>query len=67
MFSFLIVITILFVMIAAFKYLFSKGNKPEDIHKWLIWAAVAIVVALVAKGFPIIVSSFFTDATFVGC
>ena len=67
MFSFLIVLTILFVMIAAFKYLFSHGDKASDIHKWLIWAAVAIIVALLAKGFPFIVANFFEAGTFTGC
>lgn len=68
MFGFLVVLTILFVMIAAFRYLFDQGKKPEEIHKMLIYAAVAIVVALLAKGFPMIVSSFFSDSTaFTGC
>jgi hypothetical protein len=59
-FWFLIVLTIIFVLIAAFGYLTAAGD-PEKVKtagQRLLYAAVAIVVALIAKGLPLIVSSF---------
>ncbi len=56
----LIVFTIIFVLYAAFQYLTAAGN-PEKVSaagSTLIYAAVAVVVALIAKGLPLIVSSF---------
>jgi hypothetical protein len=56
----LIVLTIVFVLVAAFKYL-TAGGDPEKVKSagaTLLYAAVAVVVALIAKGLPLIVSSF---------
>ena len=56
----LIVLTIIFVLIAAFKYL-TAGGDPEKVKSagsTLLYAAIAVVVALIAKGLPLIVSSF---------
>ena len=69
MFWGLIVLTIIFVLIAAFKYLTAAGN-PEAVKgagTMLLYAAIAVVVALIAKGFPMIVSSFFNTQVFSGC
>lgn len=56
----LIVLTIIFVLVAAFKYLTAAGDpeKVKSAGSTLLYAAVAVVVALVAKGLPLIVSSF---------
>lgn len=56
----LIVLTIVFVLVAAFKYLTAAGD-PEKVKaagSTLLYAAIAVVVALIAKGLPLIVSSF---------
>lgn len=66
----LIVLTIIFVLVAAFKYLTAAGD-PEKVKgagNTLLYAAVAVVVALIAKGLPLIVSSFIGGGlTSTGC
>jgi len=56
----LIVLTIVFVLVAAFKYLTAAGDpeKVKSAGSTLLYAAIAVVVALIAKGLPLIVSSF---------
>ncbi len=59
-FYLLIVLTIIFVLYAAFKYLTAAGD-PEKVKaagSTLLYAAVAVVIALIAKGLPMIVSNF---------
>jgi uncharacterized protein YacL len=61
MFWVLISLAIIMVMWAAYNYLIA-GDDTEKVHratKTLTFAAVAVVVALLAKGFPDIVSSIF--------
>ncbi len=56
----LIVLTIIFVLVAAFKYLTAAGD-PEKVKaagSTLLYAAIAVVVALIAKGLPLLVSTF---------
>lgn len=56
----LIILTIIFVLVAAFRYLTAAGE-PEKVKKagqTLLYAAIAVIVALIAKGLPLIVSSF---------
>ena len=56
----IIVFSILFVLVAAFKYLTAAGD-PEKVKSaslTLLYVVVAIVVALIAKGFPSLISSF---------
>jgi magnesium-transporting ATPase (P-type) len=55
----LLVLTIVFVIWAAFLYLTAAGD-PEKVKAaghTLLYAAVAIIVGLIAKGLPLIVSS----------
>lgn len=57
----LIIITVFFIVLAAFKYL-TAGGDPEKVKtasKDLMFAAIAIVVVFLAKGFPSIVVSLF--------
>ena len=59
LFGILIFLTIFFVILAAFKYLTASGD-PEKVKaasQDLLYAAVAIVVGLLAKGIPLIVGS----------
>jgi hypothetical protein len=56
----LIVLSIVFVLVAAYRYLFSSGD-PEKVrgaNKTLIYAAIAIVVALIAAGVPSLINNF---------
>lgn len=56
----LIVLTIIFVLYAAFLYLTAAGEpeKVKEASHTLLYAAVAVIVALIAKGLPLIVSGF---------
>lgn len=58
-FAVLILIAIIFVFVAAFRYL-TAGGDPEKVggaNRTLIYAAVAIAVGLLAKAIPLIVGS----------
>ena len=53
-FSVLILLAVAFVFIAAYKYLFAAGN-PEsvkDANKMIMYAAIAMAVALLAWSLP---------------
>jgi len=68
-FYLLIILTIIFVLVAAFKYLTAAGD-PEKVKSagaTLLYAVVAIVIALVAKGIPMIVASFFNTGAITAC
>jgi hypothetical protein len=59
-FYFLIVLAVIFIIIAAFKYLTAAGD-PEKVKSagtMLIYTAVAIVVALLARAIPLVIGSF---------
>jgi hypothetical protein len=65
LFTFLVVLAVIFVLVAAYKYLTAAGD-PEKVKaagNTLIYAAVAIVVALFARGLPLIVESLFAGST----
>ncbi|MDO8302682.1 MAG: hypothetical protein Q7T18_05535 [Sedimentisphaerales bacterium] len=55
----LIIVTIFFVLMAAFKYLTADGDpgKVSEASKQLLYAAIAIVVGILAVVFPKIVAS----------
>jgi hypothetical protein len=61
----LIVFAVIMVLIAAYGYLTSGGD-PEKVktasHR-LLYAAIAIVVGLIAVSFPDLVGSFFGDSS----
>ena len=59
-FYFLIVLAVIFIIVAGFKYLTAAGD-PEKVKAagtMLIYTAVAIVVALLARAVPLIIGSF---------
>jgi hypothetical protein len=59
-FYFLIVLAVIFIIVAAFKYLTAAGD-PEKVKSagtMLIYTAVAIVVALLARAIPLVIGSF---------
>ena len=61
LFTFLIILSIVFVLIAAFKYLTAAGDpeKVKGASHQLIYAGVAIIVAIFARGVPQIIGSLF--------
>ena len=70
LFALLIILAVIFVLVAAFKYLTASGDtaKVTSANHQLIYAAVAIVVALIARGAPAIVGTFVgTTGGFGGC
>src|SRR5882724_5566755 len=59
-FTFFVIIAIFFVLYAGFKYL-TAGGEEEKVHeanRTLIYAVVAIVVALLARSVPLIIANF---------
>ena len=63
MFWVLIFMSVIMVFWAAFNYLMA-GDDTERVHKatkTLTYAAVAVVVALLAKGFPFLIGSIFSS------
>ncbi|HUC31615.1 MAG TPA: hypothetical protein VMR99_02940 [Candidatus Paceibacterota bacterium] len=59
-FYFLIILAVIFVIVAAFRYLTAAGD-PEKVKtagQTLLYAAIAIGVALLAKAVPLVVGSF---------
>jgi hypothetical protein len=50
-FATLLAVAVIFVLLAAFKYLTSGGGEGvSEAHKMLLYAAIAIAVAVLAKG-----------------
>ncbi|HVO28550.1 MAG TPA: hypothetical protein VMT81_01025 [Candidatus Paceibacterota bacterium] len=60
MFYGLIVLAVVFVVVGAYKYLTSSGEaeKVKSANNTLMYAAIAVAVALLAKAIPSIVASF---------
>jgi hypothetical protein len=59
-FYFLIALAVIFGVIAAFKYLTSSGEaeKVKSAGRTLLYMAIAVAVALLAKGIPLIMADF---------
>ncbi len=60
MFYFLIALAVVFIIVAAFKYLTAGGDaeKVKGAGQTLLYAAIAVGVALLARAIPLIVASF---------
>jgi len=56
----LIVLAVLFALIAAYRYVTSSGEpeKRSKANKTLLYAAIAVAVAIIAVGVPDLISSF---------
>jgi len=69
LFALLIILAVIFVIVAAFKYLTAAGDpeKVKSANHQLIYAAVAIIVALVARAIPSIVSTLIGGGTLASC
>ena len=62
MFYGLIAISLVMVLVAAYGYV-TAGDNAEKVgkaNKTILYAAIGIAVALLAKGIPLIVASFFS-------
>ncbi|MBI4993576.1 hypothetical protein HZC33_01270 [Candidatus Wolfebacteria bacterium] len=62
MYTIFFIVSVFFVLLAAFKFLTAEDD-PEKIKgatKSIMWAAVAVVVALLSVGFGKIIESFIT-------
>jgi uncharacterized membrane protein len=60
MFYFLIALAVIFIVIAAYRYLTASGN-PEKVKgatNTIIYAAIAVAVALLAQAVPLVVAEF---------
>jgi hypothetical protein len=63
-----IVLSVVFVLVAAYRYLFSGGETEARAKagKTLTYAAVGVAIAILARGFPAIVSTLFPSANATG-
>jgi len=67
-FTLLIVLAVIYVLWAAYNYLTSNGEeeKIKKANHQLLYAAIALVVAILSRGIPLFVGSIL-GATFQGC
>lgn len=63
-FAILITISVIYILLAAYNYLSSKGGEGvETAHKMLFYAAVGIAIAVLAKGIVFTVRVLVDDST----
>ena len=57
------IIAVLFLILAAYNYLTAQGDpeKVKNVHNQLIYAAIAVAVALIAVSFDLIIKNFITS------
>lgn len=69
LFYFLILLAVIFIILAAFKYLTAAGDpeKVKSASHMLLYAVIAIIVGIVAKAVPGLVGSFLGTGTTVSC
>jgi hypothetical protein len=60
MFYFLIALAVVFIVIAGYRYLTASGDpeKVKSANRTIIYAAIAVGVALLATAIPLVVASF---------
>jgi len=65
LFTFLLVLAVVFIVIAAYKYMFSQGSDEAvtAAHKMLIYAVVAVAVAMLSRGFVFVVRGLITGTS----
>lgn len=54
-----IIFAILYALVAAFKYITAQGSpeKIEETHHSLIYIVIGVIVAVIARGVPLIVAN----------
>lgn len=59
------IIAVLFILFAAFSFLTSEGNpeKAKEAQKQILYAAIAIAIALLSVGFSLIIDTFLRYGT----
>ena len=59
MFTFLIIFSVVYVVLAAWKYLTAAGDskKAAEARGYIWYAAIAVAIAILAKGVPMIVAN----------
>jgi hypothetical protein len=63
-FASLLAIAVFFILIAAWEYVTSKGGEGvEKAHKMILYAAVAIVVGVLAKGIVAVIATLAGQGT----
>jgi len=69
MFWILLSLSVVFAIVAAYKYLTSGGDteKVSGATKTLTYAAVAVAVALLAKAIPLVIANLFNVSGISGC
>ncbi len=68
-FVFLIALAVIFVVVAAFKYL-TAGGDPEKVKgagSTLLYAAIAVGVALLARAIPLVIGTFLGAGQISSC
>lgn len=64
LFTILLLVAVIFIILAAYKYLFSGGGEEVGkAHKMLLYAAIAIAVAFLAKGIVYVVGELVTSGS----
>lgn len=68
-FTILIILSVIFILWAAWLYLRSGGEeeKIKEANHQLLYAAIAIIVAILSRGIPFLVGQFLGAGTFQGC
>ncbi len=68
LFTGLIILSIFFVLLAAYKYLTARGEaeKITEANHEILYAAIAVGIGIVAKGVPIAIG-LFLGSTFTAC
>lgn len=69
LFTVLVVIAVIFVLFAAYRYLTAAGEaeKVKSANYQLLYAGIAIVIAILARGAPVVVANVVGGETFQGC
>jgi len=63
-FAILLAVSVLYILLAAWQYLTSKGGEGvEKAHKMLAYAAIAIAVAVSAKGIVYVIAKLVGQQT----
>ena len=62
LFTVLLVVAIIYIIVAAFKYLTAGGEaeKVTEANHDILYAAIAVAIGIFAKVVPVIVANFFT-------
>ncbi len=68
-FTLLIILTVVFILWAAYLYLTSAGDeeKIKKANHQLLYAAIAVIVAVLSRGLPFLVNQFVGGNSLVSC